>query len=294
LFDISQNGSVLLSNGLWRAALQYEPPGDGAERDVSWLDWSVLADLSADGKTLLFNETREGGGKGSAVYLRKMQESTPVRIGDGYGDGLSPDGKYALTHIGAKLVLLPTAAGEPRELKVAGNFDLGAAWFPDNHRVAIGGALPGKGYQLHVVDTLDETVTPISPENIWSNSVRPFAVSPDGRTVAGMTREETIALYPVSGSGSPVPVNVAQKGEVPIAFSADGGSLYVYRPTSLPAQVYRVGLMTGSRELWKQFSPTDPAGVYKISPVAVTPDGSAYAYSALRTLSDLYVAEGLR
>ncbi|MGZ7041011.1 MAG: protein kinase domain-containing protein, partial [Thermoanaerobaculia bacterium] len=293
LFDISPTGSVLLSNGMWRAALQYQPPGETAERDVSWLDWSVLADLSGDGKTILFNETREGGGTKSGVYLRKLDASTPIRIGDGYGDGLSPDGKYALTHVGGKLVLRPTAAGEARELKIVGGFDLGAAWFPDNHRVVIGGALPNKGYQLHVIDILDETVTPITPENIWSNSIRPFAISPDGRTVAGMTQEETIALYPANG-GTATALPSTQKGEVPIAWSANGTLLYVYRPTSLPAQVYRVNVATGAREMWRQFSPADPAGVYKISPVLITPDGGAYAYNALRTLSDLYIGEGLR
>jgi len=109
-----------------------------------------------------------------------------------------------------------------------------------------------------------------------------------------MTQQETIVLYPVTTGGSPVPVNSAQKGEVPVAFSADGAWLYIYRPNSLPAQVFRINLASGAREIWKQFSPSDPAGVYKISPVAITPDGGAYAYSALRTLSDLYVAEGLR
>src|SRR4029078_13040606 len=100
---------------------------------------------------------------------------------DGYGDGLSPDGKYALTHSGSKLVLLPTAAGEPRELKIVGCFDFGAAWFPDNHRVVVGGAVAGKGYQLHVIDILDETVTPITPENIWSNTIAHSAICHDGR-----------------------------------------------------------------------------------------------------------------
>ena len=109
-----------------------------------------------------------------------------------------------------------------------------------------------------------------------------------------MTQQETIALYPVTGGGSPVPLNGTQQGEIPVTFSSDGQRLYVYRPNSLPAQVFRINLQTGARELWKQFSPTDPAGVYKIAPVSVTPDGGAYAYSALRTLSDLYVAEGLR
>jgi hypothetical protein len=55
-----------------------------------------------------------------------------------------------------------------------------------------------------------------------------------------------------------------------------------------------VTLATGAREPWKQFSPTDPAGVYKIAPICITPDGTAYAYDALRMLGDLYVADGLR
>ncbi len=134
---------------------------------------------------------------------------------------------------------------------------------------------------------------PISPENIFGEAYRPFAVSADGKTVAGMTKDETIALYPIEG-GNPVAVPAAEKGEVPIQFSPDGTMLYVYRPTALPAQVYRITLATGTRELWKQFTPTDPAGVYKIAPICMTRDASSYAYDALRTVSDLYVVEGLR
>ena len=40
---------------------------------MSWLDWSILADLSSDGRSILFNETREGGGRGSGIYLRKRR-----------------------------------------------------------------------------------------------------------------------------------------------------------------------------------------------------------------------------
>jgi hypothetical protein len=109
-----------------------------------------------------------------------------------------------------------------------------------------------------------------------------------------MTANETIALYSVDGSAAQVPVQGAEKGEVPIVWSADAQSLFVYRPTALPAQVIRITPATGAREPWKQFTPTDPAGVYKIAPVLVTPDAGAYAYNALRVLNDLYVAEGLR
>src|SRR5437867_1651048 len=293
LYDISAAGRILLSNGMWRAALEYQPPGETTERDMSWLDWSILTDLSADGRSILFNETREGGGSNSGVYLRRADAPTPVKIGDGFGDALSRDGKLVLCHIGSKLAVLPTGSGEARELKIEGAFDHGAIWLPDNRHVILAGALKDKGYALHLLDTLDETEKAISPENIFGEAPRPFALSPDGRTVAGMTKDETIALYPIE-SGNPVAVSGTQKGEVPIQWSADGTSLFVYQPTALPAQVFRINLATGARELWKQFTPTDPAGVYKIAPICMTRDASSYAYDALRTMSDLYVAEGLR
>jgi Tol biopolymer transport system component len=292
LFDISPQGRALLSNGMWRAALLHQPPGESMERDMSWLDWSMLADVSPDGKSILFNETREGGGNRKAIYLRRISEPAPVHLGDGQGDGLSPDGRWILAHAGQRLMLLPTGSGDARELKVQANFDFGAAWLPDSRRVIIGGAMPKGGYQLLLVDTLDETVKPISPENIWGNSWRPFAVSSDSRYVAGMTADETIALYPIDG-GQPIPVSAAEKGEVPISWSADNSAIYVYRPNALPARVIRINLASGARDLWKEFSPADPAGIYKISPVMITPNGSSYAYNALRTTSDLYVAEGL-
>jgi serine/threonine protein kinase/WD40 repeat protein len=294
LYDISPAGHVLLFNGMWRAALELQGAGETSERDLSWLDWSTLADLSRDGKTILFNESREGGGAASAMYLRRLDAPTPVRIGDGYGDAISPDGKYVLGHSGAKLVVVPTGSGEARKLKTDGAFDSGAAWLPDGRRVVVAGALPKKGYQLYLIDTLDESVKPISPENIWGDAYRPFAVSPDGRYVAGMTKQQTIALYPVDTNAEPSIVPGIEPGEVPIAWSADGASLFVYRPTALPAQVTRVTLATGARAPWKQFSPTDPAGVYKIAPICITPDGTVYAYNALRMLGDLYVADGLR
>ncbi|HJT17447.1 MAG TPA: protein kinase, partial [Thermoanaerobaculia bacterium] len=235
LYDISPQGRVLLSNGMWRAALEYQAPGDTASRDMSWLDWSILADLSNDGRSILFNETREGGGAASSVYLRTVG-SAPVKIGEGYGDALSQDGKLVLAHVGDKLAVLPTGSGEARELKIEGAFDRGAVWLPDNHSVIIAGALKDHGYALHLLDTLDENEKTISPENIWGDATRPFAVSPDGRFVAGMTKDQTIAIYALGG-GTPVAVTGAQKGEVPIQWGVDG-SLYVYRPTDLPAAVY--------------------------------------------------------
>jgi serine/threonine protein kinase/WD40 repeat protein len=290
MFDLSPRGEALLSNGTWRAALVWN--ADGVERDASWLDWSVLSDLSPDGRTLLFSETREGGGAKSAVYLRRADAPAPMRLGDGMADALSPDGKWALCRQGAKLVLMPTGSGEPRELKIDGAFDAGAAWLSDSRRAIVAGVSGKSGYRLHVIDTLDETIKPVSPENIWSGGTRAYAIAPDGSRVAGMTPEQTIAIYALDGSAT-TPVNNVEKGEIPVEWSADGLALFVHDPTKLPARVTRVDLTTGAREVWKEFTPSDPAGVYKIAPVLMTRDGNAYAYNAMRVLSELYVAEGL-
>ncbi len=311
IFDLSAKGETLLSNETSRAALIWKLPTqpvaavtdtattappvahEEPERDTSWLDWSILNDLSPDGRTLLFSETREGGGAKSAVYLRRADAPAPVRLADGIGDALSPDGKWVLAHQGSKLVIVPTGTGEPREIKVDGSFENGAAWLPDSRRVVAGGAM-GKGqYRLYVIDTLDETAKAISPENIWNGGVRSFAVSPDARFVAGMNAQETIVLYPLDGT-APVNLNGVEKGEIPIQFSADGASLFVYRPTALPARVHRVTLATGQRDVWRELTAADPAGVYKISPVMIAPDGNAYAYTAMRVLSELYLTEGVR
>jgi hypothetical protein len=40
--------------------------------------------------------------------------------------------------------------------------------------------------------------------------------------------------------------------------------------------------------------PSDPAGVETIGPVLITPDGKACVYGYHRTLSDLYMVEGLK
>jgi hypothetical protein len=61
-----------------------------------------------------------------------------------------------------------------------------------------------------------------------------------------------------------------------------------------PARVMRVDLATGKREPWKELMPSDPAGIVRVGPALLTPDGHAYAYDYERTLSDLYVVEDMK
>ena len=62
----------------------------------------------------------------------------------------------------------------------------------------------------------------------------------------------------------------------------------------MPDKVLKLDVATGRVEPWRDLAPEDPAGVFKIHPVRVAPDGRAWAYTYLRLLSDLYVVEGLK
>ena len=95
-----------------------------------------------------------------------------------------------------------------------------------------------------------------------------------------------------NGQSRPVPGLAA--GEVPVRWSADGGSLFVSRLQGLPVKIFRLDLATGSRTPWREITPSDPAGVFGIDPIRLTSDGKSYVYSYRRLLSDLYLMEGLR
>jgi hypothetical protein len=51
---------------------------------------------------------------------------------------------------------------------------------------------------------------------------------------------------------------------------------------------------TGKQTVARELAPTDAAGLIGITPVVLSPDAKAYAYSYRRTLSELYVVDGLK
>jgi eukaryotic-like serine/threonine-protein kinase len=292
--DIAADGKVLLTQNGWRAGVAWTLPGQAREQEVSWLDWSTPADLSGDGKTLLFSENREGGGERGSVFLRRDPSQPAVRLGDGAAFALSPDGNWALTYLNGppdkqRLVLLPTGAGDEKTIPTGALEELsGGAWLPDGRRILVNAREGGKGRSLFLIELPAGAPRAISPETVQG---RP-AVSPDGSIVANRAGP-AIRLYPVQG-GSPRTLPGSMPGEAPIRWSADGSSLYVYRPGPPPVDVYRIHAATGARELWKQIAPADPAGVETVGPIVMTPDASSWVQGYQRRFSDLYVVEGLK
>ncbi len=301
LLDIAKDGRVLLVRATWRRELLGLVDNSAKQRELSWLDYTYPSDLSADGKTLLFDEEGGGGalaysksgGLTYAVYIRKTDGSPAVLLGEGGAVALSPDGKWAIAQTQespSQFRLLPTGAGEPRDLTKDNINHSWAHWFPDGKRILFAADEPGKGVRFYVYDLASGKSQPISQEGVNGTA---FALSPDSEQIAAIGPDQKGYLYPISG-GDPRLISGLNQGEQPITWSIDGHSLYIYQPGELPARVYRLDIKTGQRTLWKELMPSDPAGVENIGPIYMTPDAKTCVFGYHRMLADLYLVEGLK
>jgi dipeptidyl aminopeptidase/acylaminoacyl peptidase len=276
---------VLLTRDDERRAIVGATPGAPTERELSWFDNSALADLSADGRWLLFRD-RFG------IYLRATDGSPPIHLGltDGFADAISPDGKRVLatSESGRQLLIVPIGPGEPQPLAAHDIESYNGAHWLDDARILFNGRVRGRDLRSYVQDIAGGPPRELTPEN-----TRAVAISADGKWAAAIGPSQAISLWALAG-GPPRPVKGSQPGDRPVGWSDDGRSLWLFRRGEVPAQVFRLDIATGRREPWKTLVPPDAAGVYSIIEFRITPAGDAYFYSYTRLLSQLYLVRGLK
>jgi serine/threonine protein kinase/Tol biopolymer transport system component len=287
LHDIGPDGRLLVSQQNIRAGIFGILPGQTQERDLSWLDYSVVRDLSADGRSILFSESGEAGGDIYGVYLRSIDGAPPVRLGDGTTESLSPDGKWVLSiprdQKPAPIVMLPTGPGQPRQITHDKLNHRNARWFPDGRQILFQANEGQRAPRLWVQSIDGSAPRAITPENVSGT-----LVAPDGAQVLGRTRDRKWFFFPVAG-GAPQPVPTLQPNDVPMRFTADGRSLFVGTFGKIPAVLTKVDLETGVRTVWREVMPAERAGLINVGPVWPTADGKTLVYSYTRLLSDLYL-----
>ena len=294
LRDISAAGRLLVTRDTFREEMRGLPPGESKERDLTWLDYSLPTAISADGRTVLFTEGGEGGGPGYSVYIRKTDGSPAVRLGEGFGQSLSPDGKWAIAiqrpATDPQLVAYPTGARSKRgSFRRKASLSWNACWFPDGKNLLFTANEPGRGPRLYERDFPSGKPRALTPEGY--RGLRGM-VSPDGAWAIVTGPDRKTYLYPLTG-GEPTVVPGIDADDRVGGFGSDAHSAYVYRQGETPTNVYRVDLTTGHRQPWRAMTPADPGGVSEVSALP-TPSGDSYVYSYNRTLSDLYLVEGLK
>ena len=188
LNDIASNGQVLITRGTTRGGIVGLGSGAIKDRELSWFDYSTVGDLSIDGNTLLFYEWGEGVGAKSTIFIRKMDGSDAVRLGEGRPLALSRDAQWALAvqgEIPGELVLLPTRTGEVRRLPrgaIAEYLDW-AVFSPDGRRIYFAAREASDVNRTYVQDLDGGEPRPVTPDGFVG-----LLLSPDGRTLATIDR----------------------------------------------------------------------------------------------------------
>jgi Tol biopolymer transport system component len=287
----THNGRALMVTHQIRIGIRGMAPGAKEERELGWFGWSIVRDISRDGHKILFEEEGDGGGPNYTLYIRDTDGSPPARMGEGVAVALSPDSKWAIANPskGGALQLVPTGAGEPRQLTHDAISYGVARWLPDGKHILAGGIEAGHGRRDYLIDLNSGDSKPITPEGISGVNL-----SPDGRSTT-VHSPDGMGIWPLDGSGIRVIPKLDASWAV-FGWSPDGKSLYAASNESRAsvAKIYKINPVTGKMEFWKDFGVAVGGGVDQVGLPLFSSDGSAYAYVYGRTLSQAYLVTGLR
>jgi Tol biopolymer transport system component len=297
LADLAADGTGLLVRSERRFSMVVRAPGEAEERDLSWLDGSIVADLSRDGRRVLFDEFNEGGGREGATYVRGTDGSPAVRLTAGLGEALSPDGRWVFWYPrldGTRASLIPTGAGEPRPVDAARMIHYRRSivrWSADGKELVLKAGPTPDALRLYAIDgALKGPARALTPPGMATDY---FAVAPDGSAVAaGGDTGPPLTVYPI-GHGTARRVPGAKPNEQAVYWANDD-TLYVTNGGRFPLAIDALDLATGRRRPWRTLAPADPAGTEKVNEFAIAPEAGAHAYTFNRTLSDVYLVQGLR
>ena len=290
IHDISRDGRVLLGEDTSHYGIIGLAPGEKTEKDLSWFDWSVVNDLSSDGKTVVFSESGEAVGGNYGIFIRKTDGSPAVRLGNGGTSALAPDGKWVAATSNdspGQIQLLPIGAGQPRRL-TEGVQHSRVAWTPDGKALIFNAAKPNRPPRSYWMD-LDGKSRAVTPEGTTG-----LVATPDSKYLLAADTDGKWFLFPLVDGGEPLPLRAnLEEEDVPVRFEPDGKALMVAQ-AGVPQKVFRVYLDQNRREEIRQLIPPDPAGLQEVRGLRLSADGKSYVYSYYRILSDLWVVDGLK
>ena len=291
IHDIAADGAVLLTNDDARAVTMARPPGARTETDLSWLDLTVVTSLAPDGRSVLLSEQSAGDRPTFDVQWRSTAGSPPMRLGEGIGGDLSPDGRWALAATFAsegKLALLPVSAGVGRTFGRSGVGYRWARWLPAGRRILTLAAEAGKHERLWLESIDDGPPRALTDEGSYQMAF----VTADARSLVTLETTGALRIRPIEAGGSEIEVQL-RDGEA-IGGENERGELYVFPRGTRRVLVELLDPRTARRRPYATISPADPTAFVEVSRFLATPDGRAYAYTWYRQQSVLYLVTGLR
>jgi Tol biopolymer transport system component len=265
----------------------------GAEepRDLSWLGWTLIRDISPDGKTALFFD---GGPteKTAGVWIRPLDGGDATRLGEGFPGRFSPDGKsvVAVTRplSGApQIILIPVEAGAVRRLPTsAGNVSEPT--------------FAGPSTLLFVRS--DKGVSEVWTMETDGSGARSLGAPGCNMPVASPSasafvcvegeRRRSLFLYPIKGGPGRKLYELPRDGAfVYSRWSAAGDRIF---GVTRNGRLLTLDAATGTLLREEAISLVGTTGQARLIAAALDAEAATRAYSILRTSSDLYLASGIR
>src|SRR5208337_3956139 len=287
-----RNGTALMVTHQERIGIRGLAPGEKEERELGWFGWSISRDITRDGRKIIFEEEGNGGGPNYTVFLRDTDGSPPARIGEGLAGAISPDNKWVITRPakGGALMLVPTGAGEARQLTHDAVSYGRVRFLPDGKHLLAYGIESGHGARDYLIDVGSGDSKAITPEGVSGVNL-----SPDGRNTAVLGPDGKWGIWPLDGNGIR-PIPGLDSSYLVNGWSPDGKSVYASpsQESETAAKIYRVNIESGKMEFWRTFGAESAAGINGVSAPNFSSDGTAYAYDYDRVLSEAYVVTGLK
>ena len=287
--DALPAGQALLNVTADRRVIEVVTPEHPETRDFTWMDWAYGMRFSADGKLILFGDQHSGDNYGT--FLRNLDGSPAVRLGDGDPIDVSADGKWALSRLPStpsQLELLPTGTGEARQLTHSNINHISARWMPDG-RIACNCNAPGHPERVYLIDT-NGVETAVTPEGVTA-----VAITPDGKELLVRNSDtKRYEMFPLNGAPSR-PLASLDKDDLPQDFTGDGKTLLVRRvasPTEI--DISSLDIASGKRTLLHRVMLPGVPAVNNGLNAIVSRDGKSYAFQYHPSNSTVYLAEGLK
>jgi eukaryotic-like serine/threonine-protein kinase len=291
--DIAPSGKVLLESVRYNLEIGLKKSTDKVARNFDAGGRTDMAALSPDGAWLVLNRFE---GNDYRIFLSQTNGAAPIELGDGYGAGISYDGRIVPAMRATephKLFLYPTGTGAPRVIELG---DLTAAFsgnengvtFSRDGRYALLSAFNAKQeIRDYLVDLRSGSLRPVTP--IGSKGGK---LSPDGTRVVtvDLASQKTILVDVATGKTSPLPGMERDDGVM--GWSADGRSVSVWNQ-QLPARLFLIDVGSGRRQFVQSVEPFTTVGSM-YAQMAASSDAKVAAYRQRRGLYTLYVAEGLK
>ena len=261
-------------------------PGLSADRDLSWLDSSILPVVSADGRSVAFTDI--SGGAQYAVMLRKTDGSPALRLGDGAATAISRDARWVIGQVFTtppEFWLYPAGAGDARRLNWAGLQAItSVTFFPGDSLLFVCGTPAGKPARCYRSPLDASALEPMTPDGVGAG-----LLGPDGSSVL-VRRDAGYVIYRAPG-GNPMPV-AAVGADTVIRWSPDGRALWVQGGTPSRPQVDQVDVATGRRT--PLLTIDAPATVFTSARLSVADDPRSYVYETRKWFSLLFTFSGMR